>query len=162
MLVLGLVFTTLLEVSLTRVIGVISPVAFVLLAVVSLGMIFGVNVLKFIPQIKIPRSTNPSLEAWLYGFFFGAIVIPCSPAFVGAFFAKELLVANPINNLLNFFFFGIGLGFPLVVLALMSFNWSNQVIQFLIKYQRIINLFSGLAMLALSMYYLVYVFHVFG
>jgi len=59
MLLIGLVFTTLIETSLTRVIQVVSPIAFAALAVISVLLIFNVDAGKLFPQARIPSVKNP-------------------------------------------------------------------------------------------------------
>jgi cytochrome c-type biogenesis protein len=77
MFILGLVFTTILQVSLTNVVGKVSPIAFGILFVISLLLIFDVDIGKFLPKAKTPTGTkNPWLNAFSFGFFFGAIVVP--------------------------------------------------------------------------------------
>lgn len=162
MLVLGLVFTTFFQVSLTKVIGIISPIAFGLLGLISLLLIFNVNISNLIAKTKIPSSKNPTLNALLYGFFFGAIVIPCNPAFIAAFFARALLFENFFSSMANFILFGFGLGFPLLAFSLLSVNWSQKIIGFLSKHSRKINLVAGIIMLWISLYYLTSVFSIFS
>jgi len=164
MLILGLLFTTILQVSLTNVIGIISPIAFGILGLISIFLIFNIDIGRFIPKIKTPgaQSKRPIRSALLYGFFFGAIVIPCNPAFIGAFFARALLFDNFTGSMLNFVFFGLGLGFPLLAFSLLSVNWSQGIIGYLTKHKRKINLIAGVLMLAVSLYYLICVFGIFG
>ena len=161
MFLLGLLFTTILQVSLTNVIGIISPIAFSILGLISLLLIFNVDLGRIIPKANIPTSKNPTLNALLYGFFFGAIVIPCNPAFIAAFFARAFIIDNFFSSILNFVFFGFGLGFPLLVFSLLSANWSQTIIGFLTRHKRIINLISGIIMFVISVYYLVFVFNIF-
>ena len=162
MLLLGLLFTTIFQVSLTSVINVISPIAFGLLGLISLLLIFNVDVGSLFPQIHAPIKKNPYWSAFLFGFFFGGIVIPCNPGFIAAFFARSFLVASPITNILNFLFFGLGIGFPLLVLALLSSARSQALITWLTARKKGLNLIAGLIMLGISIYYLVYVFRIFG
>ena len=162
MLLLGLIFTTILQVSLTNVIGVISPIAFGILAAISLLLIFNVDFGKYIPQFAAPVSKSPLLTAFLYGFFFGAIVVPCNPAFIAALFARTLVMSNFVVNLLSFVLFGLGIAAPLLLFAIISSASSSNVINFLIKYRRPINLIAGLFMLGVSLYYLIFVFRIFG
>ena len=162
MLGLGLIFTTLLQASLTRVIGLVSPIAFAILGLVSLVLIFNINLGRFLPRFNSPVKKNPLWSALLFGFFFGAIVIPCNPAFVAVFFARALLFDNFATSMLGFLFFGLGLGAPLLVFSLFSVKWSNNIIGFLTKYKRLINLAAGIVMLGISIYYLVFVFNVLG
>jgi len=162
MLLLGLIFTTILQKSLTNAIGIVSPVAFGILGIISILLIFNIDLGRFIPKAKTPTSKHPTINALLYGFFFGAIVIPCNPAFIGAFFARAFLINQFFSSMLNFFAFGLGLGFPLLAFLFLSVSWSQKIIAFTTRYKRAINLIAGLAMLGISLYYLIFVFKVFG
>ena len=82
--------------------------------------------------------------------------------FIAAFFARALLVASPIANLINFMLFGLGLGFPLLVLSIISGVKGNAMITWLAKNKRLVNLTAGIIMLGISIYYLFFVFKIFG
>lgn len=158
MIAIGVIFTTLLQSSLTGVIEVVSPVAFILLGLFSLVLLADLDFSRYLPQGQTPEFENPLLNAFSFGFFFGAIVIPCNPAFISAFFARALLFDSPINSLANFTIFGLGIGFPLLVFSLVSSQWSNQVINILKTHGTAIHRISGLIMLWISLYYLSCVF----
>lgn len=161
MLLLGLIFTTLLQKSLTSVIEIVSPIAFGFLGLISLLLIFNFDFATiFSSKVSSPITNNPYKTALIYGFFFGAIVIPCNPAFIAAFFARALLFTNFFSTLLNFISFGIGLGFPLLLFSLISQKWSSQIISWLTEKKRAINLIAGLIMLTISLYYLIFVFNI--
>ncbi|MBI2043730.1 cytochrome C biogenesis protein [Candidatus Pacearchaeota archaeon] len=163
MVLLGLVFTTLLQKSLTSVISIVSPIAFAILGVISLGLIFDLDFSRFIPKANIQTgSKNPLKSAFVFGFFFGAIVIPCNPAFIAAFFARAFLFESFFSSMFNFIAFGFGLGAPLLALSLVSGQWSKNIIGFFTKNRRAINLIAGLIMLGISIYYLFFVFRVFS
>ncbi len=162
MFLLGLVFTTFLEVSLTKVIGIVSPVAFIILIIISLLLIFDVDAGRFLPRAQVPVAKNPVFNAFIYGFFFGAIVVPCNPLFIAVLFTKTISSMNFIVNILNFLFFGIGIGFPLLVFSAISTTKSRTIISFLSKYKRKINFYSGLIMLVISLYYLIFIFRILG
>ena len=163
MVVLGLIFTTFLQKSLTSVIGIVSPIAFGVLGIISLALIFDFDFSRFIPKTNVQTANkSPLKNAFVFGFFFGAIVLPCNPAFIAAFFARALLFGDFFSSMFNFLSFGIGLGFPLLVLCIISGQWSKKVIGFLTRHKRKINLISGLIMLGISIYYLFFVFRIFG
>ncbi len=162
MLLLGLLFTTVLQVSLTRVIEVVSPIAFGILIVISLLLLVNIDVGRFLPRIRVPMVRNPLGKGLINGFFFGAIVIPCNPLFIATMFTRSLLSAHFFGNMMKFLFFGIGLAFPLIAFALISTAASAIIIRFLATYRRVINLVAGAVMLPISVYYLVFVFRVFG
>src|SRR3989344_8418476 len=70
MFVLGLLFTTILQKSLTKVISIVSPIAFGLLVIISLVLILNIEIGNFFPKVKLPATKNPSLGAFVFGFFF--------------------------------------------------------------------------------------------
>lgn len=160
MFLIGLIFTTILQVSLTQVIGIVSPIAFGVLVVLSVLLIFNVDLGRLLPRPKVPTGKTPWGSAFLYGFFFGAIVIPCNPLFIAVFFTRSVSVLEFGANLLRFLAFGIGLAAPLLVLALISTTTSGQVIRFLTKHRSIINRSAGAIMLVIALYYLIDVFAV--
>ncbi len=162
MLLLGLLFTTVLQVSLTRVIGIVSPIAFGILIVISVLLLVNIDVGRLLPRIHVPMVKNPLAKGLINVFFFGAVVVPCNPLFIATMFTRSLLSADFLGNLTKFLFFGIGLAFPLIAFALISTTASGIVIKVLTKYRRVINLIAGAVMLPVSVYYLLFVFKIFG
>jgi cytochrome c-type biogenesis protein len=160
MLLFGLIFTTILQASLSKIIGIISPIAFAILGLISLLLIFNIEMGSIAPRIKVPTSKSPTFSALFYGFFFGAIVLPCNPGFIAAFLSRSLLASSFFNSMLNFLFFGFGLGFPLLLFSLISVNYSQSIIKFLTHHKRIINFLAGITMLGISIYYLFFVFRI--
>ena len=162
MALFGFIFTQLLRKSLTRAIGVISPIAFGILAIVSIFLIFNFDFSRLIPKFNAPIAKSPYTSSFGFGFFFGAIVLPCNPASLVVLFALSTSTVGFIMNFLNFIVFGIGMAAPLLIFALISSAKSEVVIGFLTKRQRIINLIAGLIMLGISLYYLIFVFRLLG
>jgi cytochrome c-type biogenesis protein len=162
MSILGLIFTTILKASLTKVIGVISPIAFGILILISLLLIFNIDFAKYLPKAKTPQSQKPMFSAFLYGFFFGAIVIPCNPLFIAALFTSTITTLDFLSNMIKFLSFGIGIGTPLLVFSAISTQTSNSIIGFLSQHKRKINFLAGIAMFIISWYYLIFVFRIFS
>ena len=162
MFLIGLIFTKFLQASLTNVIGIVSPIAFGILAVVSFFLIFNFDFSKLFPQFRYPIAKNPLLSSYGFGFFFGAIVLPCNPASLIVLFAISTTTIDFISNMFNFVFFGIGMALPLLVFSVVSAQWSQEVIGFLARNKRKINFAAGLIMLGISLYYLIFVFRIFG
>jgi cytochrome c-type biogenesis protein len=162
MLIIGLIVSFFLKASLTKAIFVVSPIAFGLLAVISLLLIFNVDVGRFFPKFHAPVLKNPLLSSFVFGLFFGAIVLPCNPASLAILFAVSTSVSSFVTNFFNFLLFGIGMALPLLILSVVSASWSKVVIGFLTKYKRWINIVAGIVMLLISLYYLIFVFKMFG
>jgi cytochrome c-type biogenesis protein len=162
MFLFGLIFTFFLQESLTKSIGIISPIAFGILTIISLLLIFNFDLGRFVPQLHAPVKKNPYLSSLIFGLFFGLIVLPCNPASLAVLFAVSTSATEFIINLLNFVVFGFGMGLPLLIFALISAAKSKVIIGFLSTRKRIINLIAGIIMLVISLYYLVFVFKIFG
>ena len=170
MLLLGLVFTTILQVSLTNIVQIVSPIAFGILFIISLvliyigirGLVTGreIDIWRFLPKGRAPVVGNPWMTAFLYGFFFGAIVVPCNPGFIAILFARAVSTVDFAQNVLRFLLFGLGVGFPLLVLAGVSSAATDAIINFLTKHGKWVNLIAGLIMLGISFYYRSFVFRV--
>jgi cytochrome c-type biogenesis protein len=153
----GLIFTTLLQESLTAVIGVISPIAFAIMAGLGVALMLDLK-----PQRKVRpnRISNPYVSAFLYGYFFGAIVVPCNPLFIAAFFARVASVGSFAEGMAQFFAFGLGIGAPLMAFSLISRAASRTMVNALVAYNRQIDLVAGAVMVVVAVYYLFWVFHV--
>ena len=160
MLGLGVAFTTVLQTSLTQVIGVVSPVAFGLLGVASLFLLADVDLGSALPSVEPPTSSHPVGSAFGYGLFFGAIVVPCNPGFIGVFFARAFLFTDPVGSLLHFLAFGLGIAAPLVAIAAVSTRWQRRVVSTLTRHASGVNRVTGAVMLVVAVYYLVFVFGV--
>ncbi|HIJ11555.1 TPA: cytochrome C biogenesis protein [Candidatus Woesearchaeota archaeon] len=160
MFLVGLLFTGLFSASLTSVISIISPIAFGILAVISILLIFNVDFGSWLPKARAPVLKSPYWSSLIFGLFFGAIVLPCNPASLAILFAVSTSVSSFLTNLLNFIVFGIGMSIPLLVLAIISGAGGKKVISFLTTYKKHINIIAGVIMLGISVYYLFVVFRI--
>lgn len=162
MFIFGLIFVKIFQTSLTNAIGIISPIAFAILGLISLFLIFNFDFGKLFPKISSPLTKNPFLSALIFGLFFGAIVLPCNPASLIVLFALSTSTTSAFLNLLTFIFFGLGMATPLLLFSIISAQWNEKVIGYLVRNKRNINLIAGLIMLTISLYYLIFVFRILG
>ncbi|AWB26520.1 cytochrome c biogenesis protein CcdA [Halococcoides cellulosivorans] len=162
MAAIGVLFTTVLETSLTRVVEVLSPPAFALLGLLGIALIVGFDPQARLPSVEPPQSRRPGLSALAYGAFFAAIVLPCNPAFIAVFFARATLIADPVRSLLNFLSFGVGMAAPLLALAVVSEAARDRVLGTLTAHRRAVDVGSGLLLVGVAAYYLLAVFEVAG
>lgn len=155
----GVVFTFWLQASLTRVIGVVSPIAFGIILVAGVLLMIGWKPKR---KVRPNRISNPYVAAVAYGFFFGAIVIPCNPALIAAFFARVAAVGDAAANLALFSAFTLGICSPLLAFSLVSRAASRGMVNALVRYERPISMIAGVVMVAVAIYYLGWVFAVLG
>ena len=158
MFAFGLVFVSVLKVSTSDVIGILGPVIYILLAVMSIAMIIGFDISRFFPMVSTPTGKTPYITALLFGAFFGLVALPCNPASIILLFAISATTADFIANFFNFILFGVGMASPLLGLSALSMERNKGIIRFLTTYHRIINRIAGVFMLIVALYYLVFVF----
>mgnify|MGYP006412783797 FL=1 len=120
MALFGLIFTKILEQSLTKVIGIISPIAFEILGIISIFMILGIDLSKYFGKFNAPESKNPVFSSFLFGAFFGLIVLPCNPSSLIILFALSSSTTSFLINFIGFILFGLGMAFPLLLFAIIS------------------------------------------
>lgn len=163
MALIGFVFTTILGSSLTLVVEAVSPVAFAVLLLVSVVLLLDLETFSRLPTLEPPQSQYPSVSAFAYGFFFGAIILPCNPAFVALFFARvPILFDSQLHGFLGFLAFGLGIGAPLLAFSLVSQPFARTVTRTLARHSGPVNRVAGAVMFVVSAYYLVLVFDVVG
>ncbi|MEY7850124.1 cytochrome c biogenesis protein CcdA [Natrarchaeobius sp. A-rgal3] len=161
MAAVGLVFTYLLQESVNRVVADVSPIAFAALAVVGAVLLVDPGGFSRFPTLEPPQSRYPALSAFSYGFFFGAIVLPCNPATISLFFARTpVLYDTHAESMLGFLAFGLGIGAPLLAFALVSEPFGRRITRTLARYSGPINRGTGAVLLAVAGYYLLFVFDV--
>ena len=158
MLAFGVVFVSILQVSTSLVIGYLGPVVYLLLAIMSIGMILGVDIGRIFPTIQTPEAKTPWITACLFGAFFGLVALPCNPASIIMLFALSTTTADFLANFINFVIFGIGMATPLLVLSAFSIDANRKAVSFLARYHGIINRGAGVLMLIVALYYLIFVF----
>jgi cytochrome c-type biogenesis protein len=155
-LIAGFIFITLLQRSFSELIQVLSPLAFILLAGISIILIAGIDIGSYIPSNCLPAIQSPRASAFVFGFFFGMLALPCNPGPIIVLFALSMTTVGYLNNLVSFILFGIGMALPLIVLTVITASRSRTVIGLLTKNKKSINRVVGVLMLVIAVYYLGY------
>jgi len=159
----GIVVTRFLESSITNVVGIVSPIAFAALLAIGIVLLFDLEVFSRVPTLEPPQSRSPGVTAYSYGFFFGAIILPCNPGFIALFFARvPVLFETQLQGLLGFLAYGLGIGAPLLALAVVSESFGQRVTHTIARHSTPINRGTGILMIGISLYYLFVVFRVGG
>lgn len=153
----GLIITFILQVPLAGFVSVVSSLAFLVLAVFSLLLILDIDVSRLVGGVSLPRSENPSVDAFIFGLFFGVIILPCNAVAVVALLAIGTTVTGFLVNIGSFLSFGMGMSLPLLVFAGLSESQSSRAITWFSQNRRMINVVTGAFMLALSLYYFLFV-----
>ncbi len=154
--------TASLGLSINSFVSVASPVAFAVLVILGLLMLTGKDIGRFFPKPKTRIMKNPYYSAFVFGFMYGPVVIPCNAPLVFAVFAYSVGVAGFIGKFLPFVAFGLGLGAPLVALSFMSAVKGAWLIKNFVEHRKVINRVAGMVLVVLGLYELIFVFRVFG
>lgn len=159
MLVLGLI-TALLGLSINKFIGIVSPIAYVILIILGILLVMNVNIGNFIPKPKTRFGKNPFMNAYVFGLFYGPIVIPCSGPLVLIVFAYSATITSFFGRLLLFLVFGLGFGLPLIGISLLSNAKGSWLIEKFTKHHVLINRIAGILIIIFGLYELIFVFRV--
>jgi len=161
MIVVGAI-TAGLGLSITNFVNIASPIAYGILFILGILLIFNVNLTGLLPQWKTPVTKNPYMASFVFGLLYGPIVIPCNAPLVFAVFAFSATLTGFISSFGLFMAFGLGLGAPLVLLSLFSTAKSSWLVKKFTKYHTPINRIAGVLLVLLSSYELLFVFRIFG
>jgi len=135
---------------------VILPVILPLLygAVIVLGVIMlsGRNPFQRLATAQTPILRNPYLAAYVYGLALGPMTLPCAgPLVVSAFLLGAGSIASLADGLFYFLCFGLGFGWPLVVLPLLARPFQRQFTQRLTASYGLLTRLSGVLLIAIGM-----------
>jgi cytochrome c-type biogenesis protein len=154
MLVFGLALS-ILSISIGRVLAVILPLADLVILGLGILLLVDFNPFKWFPQIDLPVLSHPFANAFMYGFLYGPIALPCSGPFVVGIFAFSLTAGEAFSKLAVFLWFGLGLGLPLLGLSLLSGSAQRWLTRQFTRHSRAINLIGGLILIGIAVYNLV-------
>jgi len=160
MLAVGMIMA-ILGLSINSFISTVSPIAFIILVILGVLLIFNVDIGKFIPKPKTHFGKNPYLNAYIFGLFYGPIVIPCSGPLALTVFVYSTTITSFLGKIFLFGVFGLGFGLPLIALSVISASKGSWLIEKLNKYKAIINRIAGILIVILGLYYLIFVFRVY-
>lgn len=155
---IGVVYSFVLGEAVNDAVETFSPVAFWVLAGVGLVMLTRPTLFARLPTVEPPQSNYPALSAFSYGFFFGAIILPCNPGLIATFFSTTpILYDTQVGSMLGFLAFGLGLGTPLLGFALVSESTGRRLTRLLAQHSKHVYRVTGLIVLGVAVYYLWFV-----
>lgn len=123
-----------LSATFTDVLPVLLPVIYVVVIALGLLMLSGRNPFNRMTTMQAPVLKNPYVTAYVYGLMFGPMTLPCTgPILTSAFILGAGSFAGTAESLLFVLAFGVGFGWPLLLLPLLALpvqrrftGWLNQ------------------------------------
>ena len=124
-------------------------------AVTLLGvlMLCGVNPFARAAGMQSPVAQHPLLSAYLYGVLLGPMTLPCTgPVVVSAFLLGAGSASALTSSLLYFFAFGLGFGWPLVLLPLLALPLQRRGVGWLTRRHGLLTRVSGVLLLGVGVF----------
>lgn len=142
----------LLSRSFSDVLGVMLPVLYGLVAVLGVLMLLDRNPLARMRTTQVPVLSSPAGSAFLYGLAMGPLTLPCTgPLIISAFVVGGVAgTGELVDGLVYFLFFGLGFGWPLVLLPLLAAPTQQRMTRFLTRNHRAITILSGVLLLGVA------------
>lgn len=142
----------LLSRSFSDVLGVLLPVLYGLVAVLGVLMLLDRNPLARMRSAQVPILSGPASSAFVYGLAMGPLTLPCTgPLIISAFVVGGVAGSGElVDGLVYFLFFGLGFGWPLVLLPLLAAPAQQRMTRFLTRNHRAITILSGVLLLGVA------------
>lgn len=122
--------------------------------VIGMGLLLmsGRNPFATLQTAQAPMLHNPYLTAYVYGLFFGPMTLPCTAPGLVAGLAYGAGAGGALSTLGFYFFFGLGFGWPLVLLPLLAVPFQRRIIGWLTKHHEALNRASGVLLIAVGIF----------
>ena len=116
--------------------------------------VLGHNPFNRFVATEAPVVRSPAATAFLYGMFLAPMTLPCTgPIVVSAFVIGSVSGSDALaDSLVYFVFYALGFGWPLVVLPVLAAPAQRQITRWLAIHHRIIEVLSGVLLIAIAVY----------
>ena len=128
------------------------PIMYGIVAVLGVLMVLDRNPFERVTTMRIPLVSRPTGLAFVYGLMLGPLTVPCTgPLVISAFVLGGVRgTGTLVDSLVYFFAFGLGFGWPLVVLPLLAASGQRTFTRLLTRYHRAVTVVSGLLLLGVA------------
>jgi cytochrome c-type biogenesis protein len=99
----------------------------------------------------VPIVANPFGQAYLYGLMLGPLALPCVGAFALSLIAYSVGLAETLPRILLFVAYGLGFGLPLVLLSLLAGARREQLVRYITRHHREIEIVGGLVLIGVGL-----------
>ena len=142
----------LLSTTFADVLPVALPVLYGFVAVLGIAMLLDRNPLARIATSQVPIMSRPAAGAYVYGLVLGPLTLPCTgPLIISAFVIGGVRGTGALaDGLVYFLFFGLGFGWPLVLLPLIAAPAQRRLTGLLTRNHRLITIMSGLLLVGVA------------
>ncbi len=129
------------------------PLTYGLVIVLGLLLLIGINPFYRFSGGQAPIVSNPYLSAYLYGCLLAPMTLPCTgPVILSAFALGASSVLALANEFTFFLVFGLGFGWPLVLLPLLAAPLQQRSIKWLTNNHKLLTRISGFLLVAIGLF----------
>ena len=152
MLLIGLILY-LLQQTFGSILTVLLPIIYGVVILLGVLMLTGYNPFNRLSMAQTPLLSNPYAGAYVYGLMLGPMTLPCTgPLIVSAFLLGAGSVANLSSSLSYFLFFGIGFGWPLVLLPFIAMPFQRKFTRWMGQNYKLLTRLSGVLLVAIGVF----------
>lgn len=144
------VILVVVSVPIGNVLAFMIPFTDAVLIALGILLLAGRNPFARMSSLRVPFVANPFGRAYLYGVLLGPLALPCAGAFALALIAYSVGLADAFEKVLVFVVYGLGFGLPLVVLSLMAGARQQQIVRFVTRHHRAIDVIAGILLIAVG------------
>jgi cytochrome c-type biogenesis protein len=144
----------LLSASFGSLLSVLLPIIYAAIMVMGLLMLLGLNPFARMAVAQSPSLRNPYANAYVYGLLLGPMTLPCTgPVIASAFTLGSVAGTGAFLGQLTYFLaFGLGFGWPLVLLPLIARGAQRRFIGSLTRHHMLLTRISGLLLIAIGIF----------
>jgi cytochrome c-type biogenesis protein len=133
------------------------PFIYGMVILLGLLMVSGRNPFARLSISQAPLLSNPYAGAYLYGLLLGRMTLPCAgPLVVSAFLLGAGSFTGLTSSLAYFFAFGLGFGWPLVLLPFAAAPLQRRFTRWLTQNHTLLTRFSGVLLILIGLVGIVY------
>jgi cytochrome c-type biogenesis protein len=134
----------LLQESFDVILPILLPIIYGIVIIMGLFMLTGRNPFNRLSTAQSPVLNNPYSGAYVYGLLLGPMTLPCTgPLIVSAFLLGAGSLAGLTGSLAYFFAFGLGFGWPLVLLPFIAAPFQRRFTRWLTQNYKLLTRVSG-------------------
>ena len=129
------------------------PIIYLIVIGFGFALLSGRNLFAKLQTAQAPMLRNRYVSAYVYGLFFGPMTLPCTgPIITTAFLLGSADGGSLANELLYFLFFGIGFGWPLLLLPILALPLQRRIVGWLSHHHEVLTRASGALLIAIGIF----------
>jgi cytochrome c-type biogenesis protein len=129
------------------------PIIYIIVIALGILMLLGRNPFARLSQMQAPTFRSPYLTAYLYGVLFAPMTLPCTGPIVTTAFLRGAAGTDAlIGEMLYFLAFGLGFGFPLILLPLFALPLQRRLVGWLTRNHMLLTRASGVLLIGIGIF----------